>query len=74
MTVRWDPGLFTDDRPSALCRGCENVIRPVVGGLWEDASGVTVCVKARLEDTGHGQRPDYVFHEPMPDGLLGALG
>ena len=74
MATLWDPGLFTDDRPSALCRGCENVIRPVGGGLWEDAAGVTVCVKARLADIGQGECPDYVFHQPMPEGLLGALG
>lgn len=67
MAVQWDPGLFLEDAPSALCRGCSEVIRPVAGGqYWEDSAGVVVCVKQQPGDTG------YVLHEPMPDGLLGA--
>lgn len=69
VTTRWDLGLFLDDAPTALCRGCSQAIRPVgETGLWEDSAGVTVCVKLQPGDSG------YVFHEPMPDGLLGALG
>jgi len=58
----------------AYCRGCSAPIRPLntESELWEDADGITVCVKARLEDIGAGQRPDYVFHQPMPAGLVGA--
>jgi hypothetical protein len=56
------------------CRGCSKPIWPLATDpvCWEDASGITVCVKARLEDVSTGQRPDYVHHAPMPDGLVGA--
>lgn len=70
---------WTADLPDARefpanCRGCSKPIRRLnaESELWEDADGVTVCVKAPLEDVGVGQRPDYVFHLPMPDGLVGA--
>jgi len=57
------------------CRGCGQEITPTFREgqptLWEDKTGVTVCVKAPLEGIGRGTRPDYVFHEPMPAGLLG---
>jgi hypothetical protein len=58
----------------ASCRGCSKPIRllSTEGELWEDAAGLTTCVKARLADIGAGQRPDYVLHQPMPAGLVGA--
>lgn len=71
MSVMWDPGILGDDIPTANCRGCGTGIR-LRAGYWEDASGITVCVKARLEDIDFGRRPDYVLHEPMPEGLVGA--
>jgi len=55
----------------AKCRGCDRGLWPR-GERWADADGFEVCVKAPLGDIGHGQRPDYVFHEPMPAGLRGA--
>jgi hypothetical protein len=58
----------------ATCRGCGRPIRRLgtPAELWEDEAGVTVCVKARLEDIGAGQRPGYVQHQPLPAGLVGA--
>lgn len=54
------------------CRGCGKEITPAgFGGYWTDKAFLVVCVKARLEDIGHGQRPDYVLHAPMPPGLRG---
>ena len=71
--------LWTDEPPGArefpaYCRGCSAPIRPLSTEpvRWEDANGIIVCVKARLEDVGSGRWPDYVFHQPMPDGLVGA--
>lgn len=70
---------WTEDVPGArefpaYCRGCSKPIRQLSAesGLWEDASGLTTCVKARLEDIGSSQRPGFVLHQPMPDGLVGA--
>jgi hypothetical protein len=71
MSVMWDPGILGDDAPTANCRGCGTGIL-LRAGYWQDVYGIAVCVKARLEDTGQGERPDYVFHEPMPEGLRGA--
>jgi hypothetical protein len=70
---------WTEDVPDAreypaTCRGCSKPVRQLSTKpeRWEDAAGVTVCVKAALEDVGTGQRPDYVFHQPLPEGLVGA--
>lgn len=70
---------WTADLPDARefpanCRGCSKPIRRLSteNDLWEDPAGLTTCVKARLEDTGGGRRPDFVLHQPMPDGLVGA--
>jgi hypothetical protein len=74
VTTSW-----TIDPPGArvsevYCRGCSKPIwrLDTPTEMWEDADGITACVKARLEDIGHGQRPDYVLHQPMPAGLVGA--
>lgn len=72
MTAMWDPGILGDDIPTASCRGCGKGIRRGPTQLWEDADGIVVCVKARLEDIGFGGRPDYVYHQPMPEGMRGA--
>jgi hypothetical protein len=58
----------------ATCRGCGKPVRrlAITPERWEDAGGITVCVKARLEDIGLGKYPDYVFHQPLPHGLIGA--
>jgi hypothetical protein len=71
VTTRWTLDLLPDDVPRANCRGCGTGIA-LLAGYWADVSGMTVCVKAPLEDTGNGELPDYVFHEPMPAGLRGA--
>lgn len=70
---------WTEDPPGArasevYCRGCSAPLWPAAasGGLWEDAAGVVVCVKARLEDTGTGERPAFIYHQPMPSGLAGS--
>jgi hypothetical protein len=61
-------------RVSVTCRGCAKPIFPLntEPPRWEDAAGLTVCVKATRESVGHGEFPDFVFHQPMPDGLRGA--
>jgi len=71
VTTRWTPDILPDDVPQASCRGCGTGIA-LLAGYWADVNGLTVCVKARLEDIGHGELPDYVFHQPMPEGLRGA--
>jgi hypothetical protein len=70
---------WTEDPPGArefpaYCRGCSIPIRQLnaESELWEDPAGLTVCVKARLVDVGGGKRPDFILHQPMPDGLVGA--
>lgn len=72
MSVMWDPGILGDDIPTANCRGCGTGIRRGPTGLWQDVNGIVVCAKPRLEDIGHGEPPDYVYHQPMPEGLRGA--
>lgn len=54
------------------CRGCGTILTPAsVKGRWIDGHGFMVCVPSPLAGIGHGQRPDYVFHQPMPAGLDG---
>jgi hypothetical protein len=55
-----------------FCRGCGKPVWIGAGEYWEDADGLSVCVKAPLEDAGQGRCPGFVFHEPMPAGLRGA--
>lgn len=69
MTAFWMEPL--PPAPEASCRGCGTGLWRR-GEYWTDANGIEVCVKAAPESTGHGERPDYVFHEPMPEGLIGA--
>ena len=74
MSVTWAEDLPDPSEYLATCRGCSQPIRRLntPGELWEDPSGLTICVKARLEDVGTGQRPGYVQHQPLPAGLVGA--
>jgi hypothetical protein len=75
VTTSWVSDPAGAQAAGVTCRGCAKPIRHLGGQsvLWEDATGITVCVKARLEDIGHGERPDFVFHKPMPAGMRGAL-
>jgi hypothetical protein len=65
--------MWTDMTPAAdaSCQHCARGIWRRPWG-WEDGDGVTVCIKAPLENIGLGIRPDYVGHQPMPAGLRGA--
>jgi hypothetical protein len=60
--------------PEAMCRGCGKAIRRLATEqeLWEDADGISVCIKAGLGSIGSGRPADYVHHLPMPAGLRGA--
>jgi hypothetical protein len=58
---------------AASCRGCsKRITRLGCCPLWADDDGITVCVKVPLSGIAHGQAPDYVFHQPMPEGLRGS--
>jgi hypothetical protein len=53
-------------RDARRCQGCPADIWPIAG-LWEDAAGVTVCLKIDLTDP----RPPserFVHHQPLPEG------
>lgn len=67
--LTWNPNV--NPPPHALCQGCDQPLWRA-GDNWADGRGILVCIKAQIEDTGHGETPDYVFHQPMPDGLRGA--
>lgn len=71
MALVWHEDPLGQHGPHASCRGCGRGLWPR-GENWSDADGIEVCVKAPLEAVGQGERPDYVFHEPMPAGLRGA--
>jgi hypothetical protein len=74
VTAPWVPDP-PGARPSeTTCRGCGTSLYPLDTDQprWEDANGITVCVKAGTASIGRGLRPDYVFHQPMPAGLRGA--
>ncbi len=71
MAVVWHEDPMGQSGPQASCKGCEESLWHR-GGRWADEAGIEVCVKAPPEVIGHGQRPDYVFHEPMPAGLRGS--
>jgi hypothetical protein len=66
----WNPDI-NPPRPQALCQGCSQPLWRY-GDNWGDKKGILVCIKAQIEDIGHGETPDYVFHQPMPAGLRGA--
>lgn len=51
---------------TALCRYGDHKIHKTPLGTWEDEKGFAVCVKAPLDQVGHGRTPDYIFHEPRP--------
>jgi hypothetical protein len=70
MPSTWSPDPLGHGEPEAKCRGCAQPLWQGPRG-WEDYLGIYVCVKLRLEDVGSGP-PNYVFHEPMPEGLRGA--
>lgn len=75
MSINLWAGDPPGTRPADVyCRGCSAPIwrLSTLDELWEDAAGVTVCVKAPLAGTGTGERPAYVLHQPMPAGLVGA--
>jgi hypothetical protein len=71
MAVVWNEDPLGQLGPQAKCQGCEKGLWPR-GENWSDADGFEVCIKVPLKDTGTGQRPDYVLHQPMPAGLRGA--
>jgi hypothetical protein len=71
MATVWNQDPLGVLGPAATCRGCDHSLWRR-GERWADSAGVEVCIKVRLEDAGHGQRPDYVFHQPLPAGLRGA--
>lgn len=71
MAVVWNEDPLGQTGPQAACRGCGRGLWPR-GQNWADRDGIEVCVKAPLEAAGHGERPAYVLHEPMPAGLRGA--
>jgi hypothetical protein len=68
--------LWQDKSRAALCRHCgAKVWESSELQLWADADGFTVCMKAPLPPRGDKTGlPDYVFHQPMPDGMRGAPG
>jgi hypothetical protein len=72
MAVVWQEDPPGQSGPQATCRGCQKGLW-ARGSNWADADGIEVCIKAvaRLSSEP-GERPVYVFHEPMPAGLRGA--
>lgn len=72
MTTMWIPDPTGElGKSDATCRGCDEPLWQR-GDSWADSAGVEVCIKAKLEDIGHGELPDFVLHQPMPSGLRGA--
>jgi hypothetical protein len=57
---------------TVTCRHCGHPIEHITAG-WTDADGFFACVKAPLESSGHGRPAGFVLHEPMPDGMRGAV-
>lgn len=56
-----------DLRRTAICRGCELILSEVLEdgpGVWVDAEGNPVCIKAQF-----GRHP--VLHMPLPEGFRG---
>jgi hypothetical protein len=70
MTAQWFPDAGAD-AAEALCRHCGHALWQRSYG-WADWNGMVVCVKAQLSAIGHGPAPQYVVHEPMPEGTRGA--
>jgi hypothetical protein len=71
MAVVWNEDPLGQLGPQAKCRGCQKGLW-ARGENWADGDGIEVCVKVPLEAIGHGERPGYVLHEPMPEGLRGS--
>jgi hypothetical protein len=59
-------------KATAMCRHCERWIVRLDSGIWIDADGFGVCVKACLGSIMSSTGADFVVHAPMPDGLRGA--
>jgi hypothetical protein len=55
------------DIDTARCKHGDHRIHKDPLGDWIDEMGVHVCVKAPASQTGYGQTPDYIFHEPAPE-------
>lgn len=75
-TTSWAEDPPGAREPEAACRGCGAPLwrlTSALGELWEDAAGVTVCVKLEMATVGRGFLPDFVYHVPMPSGLRGGL-
>lgn len=58
----------------ALCRNCDQLIVLLDSGNWVNADGISVCIKVELQDIGKTETPDYVKHNPMPEGFRGSPG